>query len=379
MIVHQNNPRVSPSTCATNYEKQLGDKIRYLHELLMGFGWHDPEIYPSPPTGFRFRAEFRLLKDASGKLVYAMHEPGQRNKLVAIQEFPIAAITIQQLMPLLLPRLQQIPPLVSKLFYIEFLASTTGEIIICLIYHRPLESTWQSLIETEQAALQSQTGLTIHFIGRSKGQKICVPRDFLHEEFCIDGCTYRYQQVEGSFTQPNAYINKSMLGWVTQSLKHTGGDLLELYCGNGNFTIPLSKIFNRILATEVSSSSIKSANYNLQANHVSNVSVVRLSSEETAQALEKTRPFRRLSHLTLDDFQFTTVLVDPPRAGIDDASVKFISQFDKICYISCNPVTLAANLQQLTQTHSIVKTAVFDQFPFTHHIETGTILQRKKT
>jgi len=90
------------------------------------------------------------------------------------------------------------------------------------------------------------------------------------------------------------------------------------------------------------------------------------------------RPFRRLAHINLADYQFTTVLVDPPRAGLDADTIKLIQRFDNIVYISCNPDTLAANLQLLCETHTIIRTALFDQFPYTHHMESGILLKRKQ-
>ena len=71
------------------------------------------------------------------------------------------------------------------------------------------------------------------------------------------------------------------------------------------------------------------------------------------------------------------MLVDPPRAGLDMATINMINQYEYIIYISCNPDTLAHNLQELTKTHTIERAALFDQFPFTHHIESGVILKRR--
>ncbi len=66
-----------------------------------------------------------------------------------------------------------------------------------------------------------------------------------------------------------------------------------------------------------------------------------------------------------------------PRAGLDEDSILLVSRFNIIVYISCNPETLKENLIELTKTHTIEKFALFDQFPYTEHIETGVILTRK--
>jgi tRNA (uracil-5-)-methyltransferase len=72
-----------------------------------------------------------------------------------------------------------------------------------------------------------------------------------------------------------------------------------------------------------------------------------------------------------------TVFVDPPRAGLDEHTEKMVAAFDSIIYISCNPETLAANLAHICQTHNISRFAMFDQFPYTHHMECGVFLERK--
>jgi tRNA (uracil-5-)-methyltransferase len=345
-------------------------------ELFTGITLPAIETCPSPESGFRFRAEFRLLKRENNAPGYAMHQPGRRDQLVAVTGFPIAASRIQELMPAVLEAIRAADELTRKLFYIEFLASTLGETLISLIYHRPLGDEWIESARRLKAALQADSAAPLHILGRSKGQKICLDQDFIHEQFTVAGTDYRYQQIEGSFTQPNAFINQQMLDWAASVTAGSNGDLLELYCGNGNFTLPLSKNFRKVLATEVSKTSIRSAEFNLSLNHIHNVAVVRLSSEETAQALNRVRPFRRLAHQNLDDYHFSTVLVDPPRAGLDEQTLKLVQQFDQICYISCNPLTLAANLHHLTQTHRIKRFAMFDQFPHTDHLECGIYLER---
>ena len=91
------------------------------------------------------------------------------------------------------------------------------------------------------------------------------------------------------------------------------------------------------------------------------------------------RPFRRLQQdgIALAAYDFDTVFVDPPRAGIDDATLALLARFPRILYISCNPETLAANLAVLDATHRISACALFDQFPFTPHIESGVLLVRR--
>lgn len=257
-----------------------------------------------------------------------------------------------------------------KLFSIEFLTTLSGEALITLIYHRQLDKLW------EVEAQKLQNALKIGIIGRSRKQKVILDKDYVTETLTVNDRQYRYQQVESGFTQPNAEVNCKMLSWASHCLSYKQGDLIELYCGNGNFTVVLAQYFDRVLATEIAKISVNSALVNFKQNHVTNVSVARLSSEELTQALNKEREFRRLADIDLDSYNFSTIFVDPPRAGLDMGTEKLVTQFDNILYISCNPISLINNLKSITKTHKIYKAALFDQFPWTDHVESGVYLQK---
>lgn len=78
-----------------------------------------------------------------------------------------------------------------------------------------------------------------------------------------------------------------------------------------------------------------------------------------------------------DQLSLRTLLVDPPRAGLDDDSRQLLGDFDSVVYISCNPETLARDVGSVAATHRISRFAVFDQFPYTHHVECGAYLERR--
>jgi tRNA (uracil-5-)-methyltransferase len=353
---------------AHKYTTQLDEKVLRLNALLQPFSAPAPEVFPSPLSHYRMRAEFKFWRD-DDDCFYAM--TAADNSILRIDQFPVACERINALMPALLAELKQENLLRKKLFQIEFLAATTGDAIITLIYHRQLDDAWKTLATTLQEKLDCS------IIGRSKGKKIVLGCDYVTEKFTVDNEIFSQRQPETAFSQPNAAVNQQMLVWAVNCSKNIEGDLLELYCGNGNFTLPLSRHFEKVLATEVSKSSVNALQHNVVANSCNNIALARLSSEELTQALNGVRPFRRLAHINLADYHFTTVLVDPPRAGLDIDTIKLIQRFDNIVYISCNPDTLTANLQILCETHTIIRTALFDQFPYTHHMESGILLKRK--
>lgn len=352
------------------YTPQLEAKVERLRELLAPFGAPEPAVFDSPREHYRLRAEFRLWRE-DGQRHYAMFAPGEKHKAILIDDFPIASQRINALMPRLKAAWQASEALSNRLFQVEFLTTLAGDAMVTLCYHRPLDEAW------EAAARQLAADLGVSLIGRSKGKRVVIGRDYALEKLDVAGRVFSYRQPEGAFTQPNGAVNQKMLTWAFDAIGQRDDDLLELYCGNGNFTLPLATRVRQVLATEISKTSVNAALSNLDENGVGNVRLVRLSAEELTQALNEVRPFRRLEGIDLKSYDFGTVFVDPPRAGMDPDTCELTRRFERILYISCNPETLAANIAQLHDTHRIERCALFDQFPYTHHMESGVLLVRR--
>ncbi|MGE6579808.1 tRNA (uridine(54)-C5)-methyltransferase TrmA [Vreelandella aquamarina] len=365
-----------PTVDPARYDEQLAEKQAYVESTFAAFDTPALEVYPSPPSHYRQRCEFRIWHEEDD-LFYAMFEVDPENpknkRVVRLDQFPVASAHINELMPKLRDAFLASDELRRRLFQVEFLTTLSGQALVTLIYHRPLGDAW----EAEARALEK--ALDIMIIGRSRKQRLVLTQDHVWERLTVDGRTLHYQQVENSFTQPNAHICQTMLSWAKEATQgRQTEDLVELYCGNGNFTIALAENFRRVLATEISRTSVASANVNLEANGVTNAHVARMSAEEFALALKGEKEGRRVAEMALDEYDFSTVLVDPPRAGLDEQSCQQISEYAQIVYISCNPATLAENLTLLTKTHDIERFALFDQFPFTHHCECGVLLTRRQ-
>lgn len=356
------------------YPQLLETKVEQIRARFLPFYQGDIDVFDSPLSGFRMRAEFRLWHEGDD-LYYAMFDPSAPKTPLRVDEFPIASATIQALMPALRAALAASPMLRRKLFQVEFLSTLNGECLVTLIYHRKLEPDW------EDAARELQQQLGVAIIGRSRRQKLVLEQDSVIETLDVDGRQYQYQQVESSFTQPNARVCEKMLSWACAQAQafeqNQASDLVELYCGNGNFSLPLARHFRRVLATEISKTSVRSARYNAELNGVDNLTVVRMSSEEFSEAMTGAREFRRLEGLDIENYDLNTVFVDPPRAGLDPDTIELVRRFDNVLYISCNPETLVANAEALGSTHTLQRLALFDQFPYTDHIECGAVFQRR--
>lgn len=354
------------------YQPQLAEKISRLNELMASLALPDAEIFESEASHYRMRAEFRIWHDGDD-MYYAMFDSNDPRTPIRVDQFPVASLMINELMPALLEAVKTVPILRHKLFQVDFLTTQTGEALISMLYHKPIDDEWYAAAQELNESFPH-----CHFIGRSRKKKMILTRDFVMETLTVDGKKYHYQQVENSFTQPNAGINESMLSWALDVTQGESGDLLEMYCGNGNFSIPLARRFDRVVATEISKVSVNSAQLNIAINGMSNVQVVKMASEDVSAALNgQTELPKQLVQAGMESLEPSVVLVDPPRAGLDADTVELIRKVDKILYISCNPETLKANLEALSDTHKVERYAVFDQFPYTHHIETGVYLVRK--
>ncbi len=357
----------------SSYQQQLDAKVARISDQFAEYNPPALQVFASPEHNYRMRAEFRIWH-IEDDLFYAMFERSEdkQKKVIRVDEFPIADRSINLLMPKLLAGLKANPVLSARLFEVHFLATLSGEMLVSLLYHRKLEPDW------EPAAQALSKALNIKLIGRSRGQKFVLSDEYVVEQLQVFERTYTYKQIESSFTQPNAQVCQKMLEWACSVAEHSEQDLLELYCGNGNFTLPLSTRFRRVLATELAKSSVYAAQWNIEQNQIENIQVARLSAEEFTQAYNGEREFRRLQEANIDlsSYDFDTVFVDPPRAGIDDDTLKLLQRFKRIIYISCNPDTLHDNLKTLCQSHKLTQFALFDQFPYTYHVESGVLLEK---
>lgn len=395
-----------------SYQQNLDAKVEHAKSLFDGIvDWAtvETEVFDSPPSHFRAKAEFASQFDGSS-IEYVMFDGSDR---VVVEYFPMGTrIIADVLMPRTREVLREEEALRQRLFQINFHATQHGDAVVSLLYRSPMarvrrrlgrkgkESTepetnaagdaltdaWEAAAKRLHAALDGAS-----IVGRIRGKKRVVGRDWVEERLAVRGVEVplRYRQLEGFFSQPNPAVAQHMLSWaravargdaavVGEDSQPRGDDLLELYCGNGNFTVALAPCFRRALGTELVKALVHVARVNAEANVVANVDFVRISSEDLLQAMDGVREYDRLAHLDFARYDFRTVLVDPPRAGLGpEVSEGLGARFERIVYISCNPGTCREDLDILSRTHRVQRFALFDQFPYTHHLEMGVLLVRR--
>ena len=179
----------------------------------------------------------------------------------------------------------------------------------------------------------------------------------------VAGELYRYN-AEAFFQ-----INQELLPQLLQyALAHAAGETaLDLYSGVGLFALPLGRRFKKVIAVESNATATRFAKKNLESAGLDSVNVVSATVNDWIRST--TDRTKRV------DF----VLLDPPRAGADSAVIRGILDLQpfRICYVSCDPATLARDLKKLVAGgFSIQSLCGFDMFPQTHHVETVVHLSR---
>ena len=163
------------------------------------------------------------------------------------------------------------------------------------------------------------------------------------------------------FTQVNASINQLMISQALELLEAEANDeVLDLFCGIGNFTLPLSRVCNHITGIEGDSVLVKMARENARYNDVSNAEFITANLYDTP-----------LDGSWLHQ-KWDRILLDPPRSGAMEVIERLPELAPKrIVYVSCNPATLARDTGLLVNKHGyrLKAAGVMDMFPHTKHVE----------
>ena len=354
-----------------NYNQQLGDKVARVRTLLSLDAAVPLTVAASPAEHYRMRAEFRVWHKAE-VWHYAMFDV-QTKRPVFIDRCPMVDQRIADLMQPLKEQLQANAALSNRLYAIDFMASTQGEVLVTLIYKTPLTAEWDDL------ACNLILPAGVMLMGRSRGKKRVLVRDYVNETLRLpDGACFTLRHVENAFSQPNAAVNAQMLAWVDRQLGQQAQRpaILELYGGAGNFTWVLARHAEQVVMTELSPHAVNAAQQAFAQAGMTHVTIAAMNSEQVSTALASSGDGTQLTWQG-KDYNFDTLFVDPPRAGLDEVTRDLAQRFDTILYVSCNPETLARDIEAWQGTHRIAAAAVFDQFPYTHHIEVGVLLVKQ--
>ncbi len=204
----------------------------------------------------------------------------------------------------------------------------------------------------------------LHIYLQPKGPDSVVPLNQMHTttlSYRLDQFELNYRFLPTDFTQVNGEINQRMVPMAIEMLKLEEGDeVLDLFCGLGNFTLPMARQAGHVVGVEGDEALVQRARDNAALNAIENAEfyAVDLQDEETGG-------------VWLND-RYNKVLLDPPRSG----ALEIVQKMGKInpqriVYVSCNPATLARDADELVnnQGYQLVSAGVMDMFPHTAHVE----------
>ena len=175
---------------------------------------------------------------------------------------------------------------------------------------------------------------------------------------------YIFKISPDSFFQVNTKGAKILYDKVLEYLNPSINDkVLDLYCGTGTIGIYISKYVHSVKGVEINKYAVMDANYNKNKNNVNNISFECLDASKIDKIKDK----------------FDSVIVDPPRSGLDKKTINYLINLKpkKIVYVSCDPITLARDLELLKNYYNVLEITPVDMFSNTYHVECVCVLNRQ--
>jgi 23S rRNA (uracil1939-C5)-methyltransferase len=345
------------------HSAQVSFKQRVVAETLKRIGRVEPaEWLPavvSAPWAYRRRARLGVK-----------HVTGKGRVLVGFRERAGPYITDMHRCPVLMPpvdgllgelaRLIEKSSLKERLPQIEAAVADDATALVFRVLDDPSAAdteAFRAFGEQHDIDMYWQRGGpgTVVPIGRAR------PLTFTLAEF---GLTFEFAPTD--FVQVNPAINAELVSTAVRLAAVAPTDrVLDLYCGLGNFSLPLAQRAEALLGVEGEAGLVARAARNAAKNGIANARFV------TADLMASDWPFYRE--------RWDVVVLDPPRTGAEAPVAELgASGARRIVYVSCHPATLARDAQVLVERHGFTLRAarVFDMFPHTHHIEALALFTR---
>lgn len=359
------------------YEEQLNKKQAYVNELLSEFAKVNDIIPAKYPYNYRNKvhASYRYQK---GNILAGMYQENS-HKLVAIDSCQIenqkAREIVQDIKNLIKSFKLTIYDEIEKRGFLRHVlvrtGHSTGQVLVTLVVG---ESIFPSKNNFVKALLKLHPEITtiIMNINNKKTSMILGDKEtVIHGKGYIEDilCGKTFRISPKSFYQINPVQTEMLYNKAIEYAELTGNEkVIDAYCGIGTIGIIASDYTKELIGVELNKDAIKDAIVNAKANKASNI---KFYNDDAGQFM---------LNLASKKENIDVVLMDPPRAGSDEAFLKSVVSLSpkKVVYVSCNPETLARDLSYLAKNGykaNIIQPV--DMFPFTEHVECVCSLVRK--
>jgi len=348
------------------YAKQVEFKETVVREALARLADLEPAEWLAPIIGpewyYRRRARLGVRFVAGkGRVLVGFKERATR----FITDMSNCRVLVQPLdaLPGQLATLITQMTLKQRLPQAEIAAGESARAVVLRVLDAPTEEDLRLLIEFGQ---QHEIDVYLQRGGPGTVQALdpetTKPLAYGLPEF---GLTLEFAPTD--FVQVNARVNEAMVSWTVEQLGVESSDrVLDLYCGLGNFSLPLARRAAMVVGVEGEGGLVARAAHNARRNGLENTRFV------TADLSEPGWSFMRES--------WDLVVLDPPRSGAHVAVTQMARMGPRrIAYVSCHPATLARDAKELidSQGYRLRAVGIADMFPHTHHVETLALFERR--
>jgi 23S rRNA (uracil1939-C5)-methyltransferase len=358
------------------YSEQIKEKQLYLNKLLSQFGKVEDIIPAENPYYYRNKvhASFRLSK---GNVLAGTYQANS-HKLVPIESCQIenqtAGAIVQSIKGLIQSfKLQVYDENTGRGLFRHVLVRTahkTGQVLVALVLG---DVIFPSKNNFTKALLKLHPEITtiVMNINNKKTSMILGEREIiLYGKGYIEDilCGKKFRISPKSFYQVNPIQTEILYNKAIEYANLTGKErVIDAYCGIGTIGIIASDKAKEIIGVELNKDAFKDAITNAKANKINNIRFINADAGDF------------MTQLAANKEAIDLVLMDPPRAGSDEAFLNSLVSLSpkKVVYISCNPETLARDLRYLSNKG--YKTQIIqpiEMFPFTEHVETVVLMSR---
>ena len=352
---------------------QLDEQIRLKQDVLKSHLEHFAGIQPeqwlpalrSSREDYRRKARIgvRYLPHKD-KLVVGFRE-NQSNKLISIDRCMVLDREFGSITAL--KQLLQSLKAKAAIGHIEL---AMGDDEIALLVRHTEKLSQQDVNQLKQFALNKQWQLYLQPEGAESLHRVDDPTAAMRLHYALDDFDLKFGFSPLDFTQVNSTINPQMVKLACDLLQLKQGErVLDLFCGLGNFTLPLARCVGetgQVVGVEGSEEMVRRAAENAEINGI-------IHAHFYSQDLTKD-----FSHHSWANQGFDALLIDPPRAGAEEI-MHYVPKFGakKIVYVSCNPATLARDAGVLVQHgYRLKKAGVMDMFTHTGHVESIALFEK---
>ncbi|MEH0371843.1 23S rRNA (uracil(1939)-C(5))-methyltransferase RlmD [Vibrio mimicus] len=340
---------------------QINHKQQALSQLMVKFAGQSLALSApvcSDDQGYRRRARLSLMWDKKTQQLQFGFRRKQSKAIVSVTHCPVLDPSLNALLPELNALLSQWsqPELLG---HVELVKGDNTQVLVLRHLGVLAEQDQQSLSD-----FATQKGLTL-YLTLEAGELQHVQGE---APYCEETGS-RLSFLPNHFIQVNRAVNQQMVEQALNWLEVNKQDrVLDLFCGLGNFTLPLAKQAQEVVGVEGVEEMVQHATHNAKLNQINNVAFYQANLEQD------------MTNASWAQQKFAKVLLDPARAGAEGIVDQLAALgAERVVYVSCNPATLARDSQSLlSQGFRLEKLGMLDMFPHTSHLESMALFVKKR-